>query len=596
MIGLSCANIVAPTGGPEDKTPPKVLKCTPPNRSVNFKEKKIEIVFNEYINFSDFKSEVIISPFFKENPDFKLRGKKLIITFKEKLKDSSTYTMFFANSIKDYNEANVLENYEYVFSTGTYVDSLSIKGNVFDAFTHEPQKEVFVTLYNKDYDSVIYKEQPLYITKTNSTGSYMLNNLKPGKYRIYGLKDVNNNYIFDMPNETIAFCDTLVMPHYFPKPIVDTAKKDSTQKKGATKTVVKKDSINKDSTQNKVVNNLTLKNDSTKKDSLTLPEIAYQPQNLYMFEEADTTQKMIKAEANKPGMLRFIFKYPVKEFKLTSIDQSMPDSWLLTEYNKTHDTITGWFNNYFTDSLYVLVKDNQNIIDTARLNPKKVDTAFASKVKNSKALIPNLLYIVSSAAKGTADYHLPLNLRFSHPVKSYDTSKIKIMEFREKDTIGKPIAPLFAFTDTVIKNKMTVNYKFKEKTLYKLHILPGAFTDIFNLKNDTLKQKFTTTELADYGLLFININYLDTLYPQIFQLLDEKSNLLEGRYLLSPQKLKFEYMRPGKYKVRIFQDRSHNRKWDTGNYLKKQQPEKVYYYSGEINVKANWDTEIELKF
>ena len=94
------------------------------------------------------------------------------------------------------------------------------------------------------------------------------------------------------------------------------------------------------------------------------------------------------------------------------------------------------------------------------------------------------------------------------------------MEFRDKDTIGKLINPLFAFTDTVVKNKMSVNYKFKEKTIYKLYILPGEFTDIFNLKNDTLKQKFTTTELADYGLLFININYKDTLYPQIFQLLD----------------------------------------------------------------------------
>lgn len=575
-ICFSCANIVAPSGGPEDHTPPKVLKCFPPNRNVNFKEKRIEIVFDEFINLSDFSSEVIISPFFKEKPEFRLRGKKLIIDFKEKLKEHSTYTMFFANSIKDYNADNVLENYEYVFSTGSYVDSLSVRGYVFDAFTHEPQKDVFVSLYNLDYDSVIYKEKPLYITKTNSIGYYMLNNLKPGKYRIYGLKDVNSDYLFDMPNESLAFCDTLVVPHYFPKPSIDTSKKDTTLNKNAVRPKSKSDSI--------------------KTDTITkVAEVGYRSQNLYMFEEADTNQKMFKASADKPGMIKFIFKYPVKQLVLKPINQTLPENWSITEYNKTRDTIITWFNNYFVDSLYVEIIDGFKIIDTARFSPKKVDTVFASKGKN-KAPTPNHLFINSSAAKSIADYNLPLSLYFSHPVRDFDTGRIILKEFRDKDTVGKVVKPLFNFADTSTKTKMFMTYKFREKTLYKLLILPGAFKDIFNLKNDTLKQKFTTTEIEDYGLLLVNVKYEDTIYPQILQLLDEKNNIVEERYMYKPQKQKYDFMKPGKYKVRIFQDRSLNRKWDTGNYLKKIQPEKVYFYAGEINVKANWDTEIEWSF
>lgn len=576
MICFSCANIVAPTGGPEDHTAPKVLKCLPANRASNFKAKRIEIVFDEFISFSDFANEVIISPFFREKPDFRQRGKKLIIDFKEKLKEDATYTMFFATSIKDYNEANVLENYEYVFSTGSYVDSLSVRGYVFDAFSHEPQKEIFVSLYDKDYDSVIYKEKPLYITKTNSAGYYMLNNLKPGKYRIYGLKDVNSNYLFDMPNETIAFCDTLVIPHYFAPPKVDTAKIDTSQ-------------IKKNKTPQ-------IKNDSTKKDSLKTEVPVYQLQNLYMFEEADTNQKMLKANADKPGMLKFIFRYPVKDLVLSSLGKGLPENWKITEYNKTHDTINCWLNDFFTDSLYLMVKDGNKIIDTVRFSPKKMDTVYVSKNKNSKGPSPNHLYISTTVSKGTADFHLPLKLFFTHPVRSFDADKIILKEFGEKDTIGKVVKPVLIFTDSIAKTQMSVNYKFKEKTLYKLLILPGTYTDIFKLKNDTINQKFITTELSDYGLLFINIKYEDTVCPYILQLLDEKNNMLEERYLLKPQKQKYDFMKPGKYKVRIFQDKSLNRKWDTGNYLKRKQPEKVFFYAGEINVKANWDTEIDWSF
>lgn len=575
-ICFSCANIVAPTGGPEDHTPPKVLKCIPANRASNFKAKKIEIVFDEFISFSDFASEVIISPFFNEKPDFRLKGKKLIIEFNEKLKDNATYTMFFGTSIKDYNESNILENYEYVFSTGTYVDSLSVRGYVFDAFTHEPQKEIFVSLYDNDYDSVIYKEKPLYITKTNSSGYYMLNNLKPGKYRIYGLKDVNSNYLFDMPNETIAFCDTLVVPHYFALPKLDSAKTDTSQ-------------IKKSKTPE-------IKNDSAKKDSLKSVASVYQLQNLYMFEEADTNQKLIKSNADRPGMLKFIFRYPVKDFELSSLDKILPDNWIIKEFNKNHDTINCWFNNFYTDSLFVVVKDGNKIIDTCRFNPKKVDTLFTSKGKNSKSPAQNHLYISNSAARGKADYNIPLSLSFSHPISSFDKEKFILKEYADKDTIGKIVRPVFAFTDSTAMTRMLVNFKFKEKTLYNLLILPGAFTDIFKLKNDSVKQKYATTELADYGVLLVNIKYEDTLYPFILQLLDEKNNIIEERYLLKPQKQKYDFMKPGKYKVRAFQDKNHNKKWDTGNYLNKKQPEKVFFYSGEINVKENWDTEIEWSF
>ena len=126
----NCAQQGSPKGGPKDEAPPRVLESQPLNYSTRFKAKKIIITFDEYIVLDNVNQELIVSPPMEEKPEVKLRKKSMVIEFEEALKDSTTYTFNFGSAIKDLHEGNKLLNYEYVFSTGDVLDSLSVRGTL----------------------------------------------------------------------------------------------------------------------------------------------------------------------------------------------------------------------------------------------------------------------------------------------------------------------------------------------------------------------------------------------------------------------------------------------------------------------------------
>lgn len=206
LLLFSCAEVVPPSGGDLDTQAPKIKKSIPENNTIFFDNNRIEITFDEFIKFSNSSENVFISPALKEKPVFKHIGKKLIISFQEELALNTTYTITINESIEDINEGNTLDLLKYTFSTGSYIDSLSIKGTVLDAFNKKPIDKVYVFLYSENEDSVLYKK-PLYIAKTNKEGNYVINNLKAAKYQIAVLEDKNLNLIYDQKEERIAFSD-----------------------------------------------------------------------------------------------------------------------------------------------------------------------------------------------------------------------------------------------------------------------------------------------------------------------------------------------------------------------------------------------------
>ncbi len=229
LFFYSCAKVVAPTGGPKDEEHPLIVEVNPPDYTVNFDSKKISITFNEYIQLKDLNNNLIISPPVGEKPDVKVKGKTLVIEFNEELKDSTTYNIYFGNSVQDYNEGNPIENFEYVLSTGTYIDSLSISGKIINSFNLLPEEGVYVMLYKDLEDSVPIKQIPIYISKTNKEGLYRINNISNNKYKLFALRDFNKNYLFDLPNEDIAFIDSLVLFDLISETKIDTIfKSDST--------------------------------------------------------------------------------------------------------------------------------------------------------------------------------------------------------------------------------------------------------------------------------------------------------------------------------------------------------------------------------
>lgn len=212
LIFINCANRGTPDGGPKDEIPPSIIKSDPENYSTNFKGNEIKVYFDEYIKIKDLQKQLIISPPMKTQPDvMPLGGASKYITIKiyDTLQPNTTYAFNFGNSITDNNEGNPYPYYRYVLSTGDYIDSLSVNGNIVDALKKKPETFVNVALYEVDStftDSIIYKETPKYITNTlDSVTTFSIENLKPGKYMLMALKDGNGDNKFQQKTDQIAY-------------------------------------------------------------------------------------------------------------------------------------------------------------------------------------------------------------------------------------------------------------------------------------------------------------------------------------------------------------------------------------------------------
>ena len=232
LLLSDCAKIGSPTGGPRDEDPPKLVESEPENYSLNFEGNEIEITFDEYIRLNNINQELVISPPIGENPDVRLKNKSILINLMgTELKENTTYTLNFGMAIEDNNEGNELPNFEFVFSTGDYLDSLAVYGQVLEAFSLQPPEEpMTVMLYDTLSDSIVYREPPIYIGKTDEEGYFRIQNIRPDTFKLFALKDMNYNLLFDIPNEPVAFLDTVLLlnPEFFSKFEPDTAITDTT--------------------------------------------------------------------------------------------------------------------------------------------------------------------------------------------------------------------------------------------------------------------------------------------------------------------------------------------------------------------------------
>ena len=210
LMFVSCATQQQPQGGARDTIPPKLIRAIPDTFSTNFRSKNISITFDEYFSLKNMNEQLIVSPPLSSVPDIKVKNKTLLIQINDTLKDNTTYTFNFGNAITDANEGNALENFQYVFSTGAAIDTEKISGKVLNALTLEPEKNIRVMLYHLNSDSLPYIDKPTYFGKTSEDGTFVIRNIAHGKYKLFVLKESNNNYLFDSRDESIAFADTLI--------------------------------------------------------------------------------------------------------------------------------------------------------------------------------------------------------------------------------------------------------------------------------------------------------------------------------------------------------------------------------------------------
>jgi 5-hydroxyisourate hydrolase-like protein (transthyretin family) len=521
LLLAACAQIVNPAGGPKDRIAPQPVKYIPDSAALNFKAKDIAIIFNEYIQLQDANTQLVISPPLKYAPDLKVKGRTLNIHFNDTLRDNTTYTLSFGSSIRDITEGNTLDNFQYVFSTGPYIDSLTLAGRVLRAVDGKPDKNVLVMLYSTEDDSVPYKALPSYFSKTGNDGRYRIHNIRPGKYQAFALRDANNDYLYNLPEEAIGF-------------------------HGSPVTIAKK------------------------KDTL----------DIALFQEVQERIKVKKKYAPQYGRIVLVFTGPAQDLQLQSIGTELKNP--LMEFSSKRDTVTYWFAGVEQENLAVKVISNGQLVDTAEVKLISKENALKPRRGDKLALVPRTN--VSSALP--FDLKQDIDIELTNPVIKYDLAKIILT--KGKDTLKFKTA----FIDSVHR-KLSISYPFAADSSYRLSLKSGAFEDIFGLASDTLNVSFRVQPEKFYGNLKMTVTQPAGSY--VMQLVNEKDAVVRETLVKGNVTLDYQYLKPGSYRLKRVYDTNSNGKWDTGNYLKKIQPEKVAFYPEAIVIRSNWDLELDWK-
>lgn len=296
LLVYSCATVEKPSGGPRDFVAPKMVSAVPSDSSTQFNSQKIVIEFDEFVRLNNPTSQVIVNPFPIKKPDVSVQGHKVKLTLNDTLIPNTTYHIFFGDAVEDITEGNKASGLNYVFSTGNYLDSCSVKGFAGDAFTNIASEKAWVLLYRKisDFTDTI----PLYIAHVNDKGAFSFRNVAPGSYYICAIEDNNSNFRFDLPDEKIGFLG---------EPIQLSA-------------------------ENPVVDSL----------------------KLYLFVEKAKEQKHLKTEIAGYQTVRSSYRLPMLSPAI-SILTSAENT--LYAWNKTNDTITFWVKNPVEDTLKYIIRD-----------------------------------------------------------------------------------------------------------------------------------------------------------------------------------------------------------------------------------------------
>jgi len=311
----ACASIQQPQGGPKDTEPPKILKMTPKNLSVNFKAPKVVVEFDEYFKIQNEFKEFSVSPEMNKPPVLKTKGKKLEIDIQDTLEKNTTYTLNFGKAIADVNESNIVKNFTYVFSTGPQLDSLSIKGKVINSVTGLPELDAVVFIFPLQRDTLFGKHKPSIFTTTDSSGNYALNNLRKDTYKIYALKEKSGDRIYQQATDEIGFL---------------------------------KDSIVLD----KVIENI----------------------NLSIFKEDATTFRVVDKRLNTDGSITFSFNQKLIKPEVVVTDPPALDATKLIKFSKNNDSLRVWLKDLGFDSTKIAIKENGKVLQTVNFSRGKKET------------------------------------------------------------------------------------------------------------------------------------------------------------------------------------------------------------------------------
>lgn len=590
MLALaSCANRgIGPQGGPQDTIPPMVVKEIPLNASVMYKGKTVEVVFDEYIQLDNIQTNVLISPPQQIAPEIKAIGKKISVEFQEELQDSTTYTIDFGAAICDYNERVPLEGYVFSFATGDHIDSLAISGSVYDAATLRPMPAMLVGIHRNLDDSALNTIPFTRITRTNSDGVFTIHNVQPGTYRIYALNDISRDFVYQ-PGEGVAFTDSVITPSFEVQMHTDTLWRD------------------------------TIGIDPELGDTLftRLPDSVYThavthfyPDSLVLwyFDEAKQRHYFQGVRREQQHAFSLIFSAPqdsfpnIRAMRPSEVDTLKNDSgWVnfldysLLQVSPTLDTITYWLNDslaiamdsiylemqyQITDSLYNLVPQTDTVLAVYR-HPRlseKAREAYEAKKRERKLKL-------RSNASPSFDIYDTIRVASEYPLALVNDTLIHLNQ--RVDTTLIPIPFTIQPCDSV-GLRFYLMARLQPEASYRLTIDSAACYDVYGVCNDSTDFTLKLKSKNDYSSLRVRMTHFDA--RARIQLLNESEEVLRDASA-TMDGVKFDYLAPNTFYLRMYIDENGDGEWTTGDWLFKRQPEPIYYYPKRLKLRANWDFE-----
>lgn len=566
VVISSCANLGMPSGGPMDSLPPVLIGTHPKFKALNYKGKDVRFTFDEYIATEAISEALVVSPPLKKRPIIRTKSKTLVIEFNEDLLDSATYSLDFKNSIVDNNEKNAYKNMRFSFSTGNVYDSLRVAGRVLNAFNLEPVENAVVLLHKNLHDSAVYSVRPNYIAKTDKEGLFMIDNIATGKYHLFSLNDMNNDLMYNEGAEEMAFVDSLIIPTAEFHEELDTL-------------VSGVDSM------------------------LIFGHTQFYPEPIYLrqFTEDIFEQyiKSYKRETRNKAII--VFNESVSDtFGINVIDNDAKD-WYLLEYEEKMDSLVVWIadttlsrqDTLLFEVSYFQVDSMENLYvkkDTLQLNfTDKADTSKKKKkLKEGEEDQPEPIEQFTwetTIRSSVVELNEGIKLRAKEPILYFDSTKITL--YLTEDTLKSPL-PLAFEKDSTEWRTYKLNYKWKPETGYTLEIDSAASVNIFGITSKKMQNRFSTREEDYYGSRILN--FTGVTMPMIAQLLsnDAKEEVIRQKTFVEDGEILFDYLPPGKYKIKVIYDANGNGKWDNGSFQDKVQPEKVAYVNEVVKVRGNW--------
>lgn len=552
VFSHSCANTTTPpSGGPKDTIPPLVTEIYPAVGQVNIPTHKTQLAvkFNEYVVVKDPKS-LFLSPPLEKSPQFKLKGKSVVIFFENDLDSNKTYTLDLTNAIADNNEGNMFPGFTLVFSTGDRIDSMMVTGTVQDCNTLQPIKGATVMLYKDHADSAVFLKRPDAAVKTDDWGFFCLRNIQDTVYRMYAIIDENNNNKYEAESEKIAFLDTLFRP-----------------------VGVVADSLHE-----------LMKFDM--KDTVNcLSRVSEMELNI--FREKPTKQLIVNKERIGERTAYITFMAPYAQIDSIWI-KGVPKEKLITQFNLVQDSLEIWVNDpkVQPDTLFLNVKymktDTlgvlQSTVEEIKLAKPKSLLVGKSAKKDIKKEDTTCVFTLEAKPELVEQYGFTMEFKYPVVKEAFDSLIFRSVNPRQQEAFGK-----YTVTqDSLNLRKYTIMpaEKLQAGWEYYLKVPHRRFTDINGFYNDSTEVKVSLPSDDKLSSLYLVLTGVEAKY--IVDLLNEKrDNVIRSFIVDKDQTLLFPYLKTGKYAIRFTEDKNGNGLVDTGNLLEHRQPEKVKFYKLE---------------